>query len=114
MCAFRPNSTREVCALDFQKRHACVYPSPLGSARREEADEVRHIAPADQQSAAIDGIANELCDPSHGLALDLGSGWRECPCANVRVQRGREKVPENPDRRWRGGNVSKEARVSVE
>ena len=98
----------------FERRRARVHSSPPWSARSQEADEVRHIAAAEEQPTATDRIANELGDPSYGLGLDLGGGWRERPCADVRVYSRGEKITENPKRRRRRGDVSEETRVSIE
>src|SRR5262249_61207902 len=97
-------------------RHAILAytPARFGSARSWQADEIRHVAAADEQAATIYGVANELCDPSDGLRLDLGGSWRERPCANVRVYRCGQKVPENPDRCRGRRRVSEGARESSE
>jgi hypothetical protein len=89
-------------------------PTRLGCACSEKADEVRYIAAAEEQPAAIDGVANEFSDPTHGLRFNFGGSWRECPCANVRIHRRGEKVAENPNRRRRRGDVSEETRMSIE
>ena len=89
-------------------------PAGLRRARGQEADEVRHVAAADEQPAAVDRVADELGDPSHGLRFDLGGGRRQRPGADVRVHGRGEKVAENPDRRRRRGDVPEEARVPVE
>ena len=80
----------------------------------EEADEVRHVAAAHEQSPAAGRIANELGDPANRLCLDLGRRRRQRPRADIGVQRGREEVTEHPDRRRRRGDVSEELRVRVE
>ena len=89
-------------------------PARLRGAGGEEADDVRHVAAADEQSAAIDGVADERGDPAHRLRLDLGGGRRQRPRAHVGVHRRGEKIAENPDRRrWRG-DVAEKTRVAVE
>jgi hypothetical protein len=89
-------------------------PAGLGRTRGEEANDVCHVAAADEQPPAIDRVADELGDPSHRLCLDLGRRRREVPGANVRVQRGGEKVAEHTDRGWRRGDVAEEARMRIE
>ena len=51
-------------------------PAGLRGARRQEADDVRHVAAADEQPAALGGVADQLGDPAHRLTLDLGRGRR--------------------------------------
>ena len=43
-------------------------------ARGHETDEVRHVAAADEQPAAIYPVAAERGDPAYGLRFDLGRG----------------------------------------
>ena len=82
--------------------------------RGEEADEVRHVAPAHEEPLAPGGHPEEAGQPPDALALDLGGDRRELPRAHVGVDRGRQQVGQSPDRRRRGRDVAEEARVPVE
>ncbi len=59
-------------------------------------------------------VADQLGDPAHGLALDLGRGRRQRPRAHVRIDRRGEKIGQHPDRRRRRRDVAEEARMTVE
>ena len=113
-CASRPSRRR--AARPRRRRHPVLAHVPVGArgARREEADQVRHVAAADQQAAAVAGIADQLGDPADGLHFDLGRRRRQQPRADVRVERRREQVAEDADRRGRRGDVAEEPRVAVE
>ena len=89
--------------------HACLRP-PCG----EEADEVRHVAPAHEEPLGSGWHPEEAGHPPDALAFDLGGDRRQLPPANVGVDRGRQQVGERPDRRRRGRDVAEEQRVSVE
>jgi hypothetical protein len=89
-------------------------PAGFRRARGQEADQIRHVAAADQQTAALDRVADERGDPSHRLRLDLGGGRRQHPRADVGVHRRGEKVAENADRRGWRGDVPEKAGVGIE
>src|SRR5262245_51944243 len=82
--------------------------------RRQKADQVRHVAATEQQTAAGIRVTDEGSDPSYGLRLDLRSRGREYPRADIRVQSCGEKVAKNTDRRRRRRDVSEETRMSIE
>ena len=86
----------------------------LAARAASEAHEVRHVAAADQQSAAAGGKPDQLRDPSHGLGFDFGRERRQAPRAHVLIQRRRQKVAEHADRRRARGDVAEEPRVPVE
>ena len=61
------------------------------------------------------GIADQLGNPAHGLRLRSRSPpATSIQRADVGVQRRREEVAEDPDRRRRRGDVAEEPRVRVE
>ena len=89
-------------------------PRGFGRASGEEADEVRHVAAADQQPAAAGGKPDQLGNPPHGLPFDLGRERRQPPRPDVLVERGRQEIAEHPDRRGARGDVAEKARMPVE
>ncbi len=72
------------------------------------------LPPLNEQPAAIDRVPDELGDPSHRLRLYFGGGRRQCPGADVGVDRRGEQVAQHANRRWRRSDVAKEARMPVE
>src|SRR3954452_19061942 len=74
-------------------------------ARREKTSEVRHIATAHQQPAAIGAISDKLGDPTNSLCLDLGSRRSEFPGTDIAVERRRDQVGKSTDRRRAGGDI---------
>ena len=82
--------------------------SARGGTRRQQADDVRHVAAAHEQAAAAVWIADQLGDPADGLDFDLGRRGRQRPGADVGVHRRGEKVAEDADRRRRRGDVAEE------
>ena len=52
---------------NLQRALLAHIPTGFRGARGQEADEVRHVAAADEQSAAIARVADERGDPPHGL-----------------------------------------------
>ena len=82
--------------------------------RREQADDIGHVAAADEQAAAARGISNQLGDPADGLRFDLGRGRRQSPRTDVRVQGGGQEVRKDSDRSWRRRDVAEEPRMCVE
>ena len=102
-------------ALRFTRQAGLAYvPTGFRRARREEADEVGHVAAAHQQPAARGRIADELRDPSHGLRLDFSGHRRQRPGAAVLIHRRGEKITEHADGCGARRDVSEEARVAVE
>ena len=89
-------------------------PAGLRRARRQEADEVRHVAAAHEQPAAAGRVADELGNPPHRLRLDLGGRRRERPRAHVRVHRRGEQVAQHANRSRRRRDVPEKARMPVE
>ena len=86
-------------------------PGRLRAPGGDEADEVGHVPAADEQSARVGRIPDQLGEPGNGLTLDLGGHRAERPAADVRVHRCREQVGECADRRLRAADVAPEARV---
>src|SRR5206468_8221150 len=70
-------------------------PTRFRRARRQKADQVRHVAATEEQAAAAIRVADEGSDPSYGLGLDLRSSGREYPRADIRVHGRGEKVAKN-------------------
>ena len=89
-------------------------PRRLRRAGRDDADEVGHVAAADQQAAAARRIANQLGNPADSLPFDLGRERRQPRGSNVLVQSGCQKIAEHPDRRRAGSDIAEKARMSVE
>ena len=89
-------------------------PRGLRRTGRDEADEVGHVAAADQQPAAARRKTNQLGNPSDRLPFQFGRERRQPRCSHVLVQSGRQKIAEHPDRRGAGGDVAEKARVRVE
>ena len=113
-CASRPTRTRAARAGVAGDAFLAHVPARLRRARRQEADEVRHVAAAHQQPAAVVRVADQLGDPAHRLRLDLGRGRRQRPGADIRIDRRGQEVAEDADRRRRRRDVAEEARMPVE
>jgi hypothetical protein len=80
---------------------------------REEADEVGHVAAADEDAAAVGWVAEEIGDPADGLGFDFRAHGAEDPGADVGVDGGGHEVREGANGGCRGGNVAGEERVAV-
>ena len=86
----------------------------FGGAGGEEADEVRHVAAAHQQAAAVGRKPDQLGNPADGLRFDLGGHRRQPPCADVLVDGRRQQIAERADGRRARRDVAEEPRMSVE
>ena len=105
------SEARRPTAADAALAHV---PAGLRGARGEQADDVGHVAAADEQAAAVGRVADELGDPADGLRLDLRGRRRQRPGAHVRIDRRRQEIAEHADRRRRRRDVAEEARMGVE
>jgi hypothetical protein len=85
----------------------------LGTPGDEKTDEVGHVAAADQQSAAVGGIAKQSGYLPDNIRFHLAGKGRELPGSHVAVDRGSQKVSKNSDRCSRGSDVAPEPGVSV-
>src|SRR5262245_66036779 len=94
----RPLHTESATGVSAQALLAHI-PARLCLTCREETDEIRHVAAADEEPAAIKWIADQLCNPSHGLRFDFRGGRRQDEGPDVRVDGRREKIAEDSDRR---------------
>ena len=113
-CGFPSTRTTQQCRPFARQPLLPHVPRGLGRASRDEADEVRHVAAADQQPAAAGGKPDQLGDPPHGLRFDLGRERRQPPRPDVLVERGGQEIAEHPDRRGTRRDVAEEARMPVE
>src|SRR4029079_1141611 len=89
-------------------------PSGFRSARGEEAHDVRHVAAAHEQPAAVSPIANEGRNPPDGFGLDFGGRRREHERPDIRVNGRGEELAENADGRRSRSDVSVKPRMTVE
>lgn len=107
--------------LGAVKTQACVVHAAgadiegsFGLARGEEADKVGHVAAADEEASAVDGVADHFGDPANGLGFDFAGYGGEIPRAAVGIDGSSEQIGECADGSGGGGDVSPEARVAVE
>ena len=70
-------------------------PAGLRLTGSEEADEIGHVAAADQQSAASGRIANQLGDPPDGLRFDFRRRRCQDERPDIRVDGRCEKIAED-------------------
>lgn len=89
-------------------------PAGLRGACRQEARQVGHVAAADEQTAAIGGIADKLCEPSNNLCFDFGGHRGKLPGADVRVHRGGQQVRKHSNGSRTRRDVAVETRMAVE
>ena len=93
---------------------AADFAAAFGLARSEKADDVGHVAAADEQASAIGGVVEHLRDPANGLRLDLAGHGREQPRSAIGIHGGSEQFAQCADGRGRRGDVTPEARMRIE
>ena len=89
-------------------------PAGLRGAGSQEAGEIRHVAAAQQQAAAIGRVADELREPSNYLDFHFGGHGSQFPGADIRVYGSGQQVGKHTDGSGAGCDVAVETRMAVE
>jgi len=81
-------------AADTFPSQVPVGPSAPG---RQKPGDVRHVASADQDAAAVGRIAKQFGDPANRFQLDFGGDRSDVPGSRIGIDGSGQKIAEHAD-----------------